>query len=86
MLLKFRDSGKLGRKRSITELKDSAIYMKPSKSNNLKSISFHCNLIKVTLKMPRFLVNESTAFTFMNMVALEMCTDFQNNFEVTSYF
>ncbi|XVF80019.1 hypothetical protein PTKIN_Ptkin15bG0036700 [Pterospermum kingtungense] len=60
---------------SIKELKESGIHVKPSNSNNLKNIYFYCNLMG-TLKMPRLLVDESTAAKFMNLVALEMCPDF----------
>ncbi|XVE61023.1 hypothetical protein DITRI_Ditri06bG0006900 [Diplodiscus trichospermus] len=35
--------------------------------------------------MPRLLVDDSTASKLMNLVALEMCPDFNNDFELTSY-
>ncbi|MFQ6648991.1 hypothetical protein Gotur_022235 [Gossypium turneri] len=35
--------------------------------------------------MPRLLVDDSTASKFLNLVALEMCPDFKNDFEVSSY-
>ena len=35
--------------------------------------------------MPRLLVDDSTGSKFMNLVALEMCRDFENDFAVTSY-
>nr|KJB78493.1 hypothetical protein B456_013G002200 [Gossypium raimondii] len=62
--------------RSIKELKESGIHVKPSTTNNLKDISFYCNFLG-TLMMPRLL--------FLNLVALEMCQDFKNDSEVTSY-
>ncbi|MBA0873739.1 hypothetical protein Goshw_006462 [Gossypium schwendimanii] len=70
--------------RSIKELKESGIHVKPSTTNNLKDISFYCNFLG-TLMMPRLLVDDSTASKFLNLVALEMCRDFKNDFEVTSY-
>ncbi|XP_017618793.1 UPF0481 protein At3g47200-like [Gossypium arboreum] len=70
--------------RSIKELKESGIHVKPSTTNNLKDISFSCNFLG-KLMMPRLLVDDSTASKFLNLVALEMCRDFKNDFEVTSY-
>ncbi|KAH1030355.1 hypothetical protein J1N35_042529 [Gossypium stocksii] len=70
--------------RSIKELKESGIHVKPSTTNNLKDISFYCNFLG-KLMMPRLLVDDSTASKFLNLVALEMCRDFKNDFEVTSY-
>ncbi|KAE8731735.1 Tetratricopeptide repeat (TPR)-like superfamily protein [Hibiscus syriacus] len=70
--------------RSFKELKESGIKVQPSESNNLKNISFHCNLLG-RLKMPRLLVDDSIAFKFMNLVALETCLDYENDFAITSY-
>ncbi|XP_022764177.1 UPF0481 protein At3g47200-like [Durio zibethinus] len=85
MILSLGDRRK-GRKtfRSIKELKESGIYVKPSKRNSIKNISFSCN-IRGRLMMPHLLVDDSTAPKFMNLVALEMCPDFENDFAVTSY-
>ncbi|KAK6289830.1 hypothetical protein POUND7_001371 [Theobroma cacao] len=70
--------------RSVKELKESGIGVGPSETNNLKNISFYCNFLG-SLKMPRILVDDSTASKFLNLVALEMCRDFENDFAVTSY-
>ncbi|XP_021282561.1 UPF0481 protein At3g47200-like [Herrania umbratica] len=70
--------------RSVKELKESGISVRPSESDNLKNISFYCNFLG-SLKMPRILVDDSTASKFLNLVALEMCRDFENDFAVTSY-
>ncbi|KAG8471364.1 hypothetical protein CXB51_036109 [Gossypium anomalum] len=70
--------------RSIKELKESGIHVKPSTTNNLNDISFYCNFMG-KLMMPRLLVDDSTASKFLNLVALEMCQDFKNDSEVTSY-
>lgn len=85
MLLSCGDSRKHRKTfRSIKELKESGIQVKPSTSNNLKNISFYCNCLG-KLMMPRLLVDDSTASKFLNLVALEMCRDFKNELEVTSY-
>ncbi|TYI44977.1 hypothetical protein E1A91_D13G002600v1, partial [Gossypium mustelinum] len=79
------DSSVMGRMLlSSGELKESGIHVKPSTTNNLKDISFYCNFLG-TLMMPRLLVDDSTASKFLNLVALEMCQDFKNDSEVTSY-
>ncbi|XVF84508.1 hypothetical protein PTKIN_Ptkin17bG0042500 [Pterospermum kingtungense] len=69
---------------SIKELKQSGVDVKPSKGNNLKNVSFHRNIFG-SLKMPRLRVDDTTASKFMNMVALEMCKDFWNDFGVSNY-
>ncbi|TYG35690.1 hypothetical protein ES288_D13G002700v1 [Gossypium darwinii] len=93
-----RDSSVMGRKllycgdsrkrrrtfRRLKELKESGIHVKPSTTNNLKNISFYCNYLG-KLMIPRLLVDDSMASKFLNLVALEMCPDFKNKFEVTSY-
>ncbi|KAK8608353.1 hypothetical protein V6N13_023779 [Hibiscus sabdariffa] len=70
--------------RSIKELRESGIRVKPSNTNNLKNISFHCNFLG-SLRMPVLLVDDSSAFKFMNLVALETCLDYENDFSITSY-
>ncbi|XP_021296043.1 uncharacterized protein LOC110425447 [Herrania umbratica] len=70
--------------RSIKDLKGTGIHVTPSESNSLKNISFYCNLLG-SLKMPRILVDDSTAAMFLNLVALEMCGNFENDLGVTTY-
>ncbi|KAK5770030.1 hypothetical protein PVK06_046179 [Gossypium arboreum] len=82
MLLSCGDNRK--HRKTIQELKESGIHVKPSTMNNLKDISFYCNFMG-KLMMPRLLVDDSTASKFLNLVALEMCQDFKNDSEVTSY-
>ncbi|XP_052482169.1 UPF0481 protein At3g47200-like [Gossypium raimondii] len=85
MLLSWGDSRRHRKTfRSIKELKESGIHVKPSTTKNLKDIHFYCNFLG-KLMMPRLLVDDSTASKFLNLVALEMCRDFKNDFEVTSY-
>ncbi|KAK8532065.1 hypothetical protein V6N12_053515 [Hibiscus sabdariffa] len=46
--------------RSIKELKESGIHVKPSKTRNLQNISFYCRFLG-KIRMPRLLVDDSTA-------------------------
>ncbi|XVF31262.1 hypothetical protein REPUB_Repub16aG0130400 [Reevesia pubescens] len=85
MLLWCGDNRKVRKTfRSIKELRESGIHVEPSKTNSPKDISFYCNILG-HLMMPRLLVDDTTASKFMNLVALEMCRDFDNNYDVTSY-
>ncbi|TYH89727.1 hypothetical protein ES332_A13G002800v1 [Gossypium tomentosum] len=81
-----RDSSVMGRK--LLSWGDSRKHRRtfrgPSTTNNLKNISFYCNYLG-KLMIPRLLVDDSMASKFLNLVALEMCPDFKNKFEVTSY-
>ncbi|KAK8546400.1 hypothetical protein V6N12_027187 [Hibiscus sabdariffa] len=70
--------------RSIKELRESGIHVKPTQTINLKNIYFYCNPLG-KLMMPRLWVDDSTVSKFMNLVALETCRDFKNNFEITTY-
>ncbi|KAK6227829.1 Protein of unknown function DUF247 [Theobroma cacao] len=70
--------------RRIKDLKEIGISVRPSESENLKNISFYCNL-RGTLKMPCILVDDSTATKFLNLLALEMCRDFENDLAITSF-
>ncbi|XP_022723065.1 uncharacterized protein LOC111280146 [Durio zibethinus] len=69
---------------SIKDLKESGIQVSPNMTCNLRNISFHSNILG-SLKMPGLVLNESTASMFMNLVALEKCPDFGNDYAVTSY-
>ncbi|XP_022722171.1 uncharacterized protein LOC111279461 [Durio zibethinus] len=65
--------------RSIMDLKESGIQVSPNMTCNLQNISFHCNILG-SLKMPLLVLDESTASKFMNLVALEKCPDFDNDY------
>ncbi|KAK2652142.1 hypothetical protein Ddye_011998 [Dipteronia dyeriana] len=67
--------------RNIEELRAAGIKLKPSQTSGVKDITFSGN----TLKLPPIVVDDSTATKFLNLVAYEMCPDFQNDFEVSSY-
>ncbi|CAN6576915.1 unnamed protein product [Malus baccata var. baccata] len=72
--------------RNVLELQAAGIYFRLSDKNSLSAISFKprfqcCGF----LYLPKIKVDDSMGPKFMNMIAYEMCPDFQNNFEVTSY-
>ncbi|XP_022744297.1 UPF0481 protein At3g47200-like [Durio zibethinus] len=70
--------------RSINELKEAGIRVTPSETSSLRDVNFYVGFLG-TLKIPRIVVDDSTGSKFMNLVAYEMCPDFKNEFEVTSY-
>ncbi|KAM1306752.1 hypothetical protein ACFX2H_009097 [Malus domestica] len=72
--------------RNVQELQAAGIHFRYSKTNSLRAISFKlrfqcCGF----LYLPIIKVDDSMRPKFMNMIAYEMCSDFQNDFEVTSY-
>ncbi|TXG70182.1 hypothetical protein EZV62_005117 [Acer yangbiense] len=67
--------------RNIEELKAAGISLKPSETSSMKSISFSGG----TLKIPPIVVDDWTEAKLLNLAAYEMCPDFQNDFEVSTY-
>ncbi|KAG4204794.1 hypothetical protein ERO13_A04G063500v2 [Gossypium hirsutum] len=70
--------------RSVKELKEAGIQVSPSETSSFRDVDFYVGLLG-TLKIPRIVVDDSTGSKFMNLVAYEMCPDFENDFGVTSY-
>ncbi|KAM5578036.1 UPF0481 protein [Rosa sericea] len=72
--------------RNIQELKAAGIHVMPSKTSTLRDISFTHPLGFVGfLYLPPISVDDSMRPKFLNLIAYEMCPDFQNDFGVTSY-
>ncbi|KAK4837325.1 hypothetical protein QYF36_004575 [Acer negundo] len=67
--------------RNIEELKAAGIKLKPTETSAVRDITFGGG----TLNLPPIVVDDSTAAKFLNMAAYEMCPDFQNGFEVSTY-
>ncbi|XP_021830029.1 putative UPF0481 protein At3g02645 [Prunus avium] len=71
--------------RNVQELSAAGIHFQPSKSNFLGDISFKSHCFAGFLSLPPISVDDSTGPKFMNLIAYEMCPDFQNDYGVTSY-
>ncbi|KAJ4824554.1 hypothetical protein Tsubulata_038036, partial [Turnera subulata] len=71
--------------RNVAELKASGIEFKRSKTNSLKAISFDPSWFLGIVKLPLLRVSDDSAPTFLNLIAYEMCPDFKNEYDVTSY-
>ncbi|XP_048432519.1 UPF0481 protein At3g47200-like [Pyrus x bretschneideri] len=71
--------------RNVQELDAAGIHFTLSNSNYLGDISFVSHCFAGFLSLPAISVDDSTGPKFMNLIAYEMCHDFQNDFAVTSY-
>ncbi|TYI03835.1 hypothetical protein ES332_A11G369700v1 [Gossypium tomentosum] len=66
---------------NVKELKKAGIWLKASKTSCLTDISFNRIFFFGKLYLPPITVDDST----MNLIAYEMCPDFDNDFTVTSF-
>ncbi|XVE95817.1 hypothetical protein REPUB_Repub02eG0166000 [Reevesia pubescens] len=71
--------------RNVKELREAGIWLRPSETSCLKDISFKRVCCVGKLRLPPITVDDSTGPKFMNLIAYEMCPDFDNDFAVTSY-
>ncbi|CAB4316870.1 unnamed protein product [Prunus armeniaca] len=72
--------------RNVQELQAAGIRFRQSKEPSvLKDIYFKSFLCCGFLYLPKIKVDDSMGPKFMNLIAYEMCPDFQNDFGVTSY-
>ncbi|TXG70267.1 hypothetical protein EZV62_005202 [Acer yangbiense] len=67
--------------RNIGKLREAGIKLKHSKTSCVGDFSFSDGM----LKLPRIIVKESTVRMFLNMLGYEMCPDFHNESEVSTY-
>ncbi|RYR40908.1 hypothetical protein Ahy_A09g046655 [Arachis hypogaea] len=66
---------------TIRELKAAGIRVRKLSNNNSVFPSFKDGM----LHLPKLTVDGSTAHIFLNLVAYEMCPDFRNHFEISSF-
>ncbi|XP_041027978.1 UPF0481 protein At3g47200-like [Juglans microcarpa x Juglans regia] len=73
--------------RNVQELKAAGIHVKRSKAKSLGGISFsrRLNFYPGFLWLPPLIVDDSTGPKLLNLIAYEMCLDFENDFGITSY-
>lgn len=74
--------------RNVQELKAAGIHVKhdSKKGDLLRNIDFKkWYFFAARLYLPRITVDDSTGPKFLNLIAYEMCPDFENDFGVTSY-
>ena len=73
--------------RNVQELREVGIRLETRESRNLGEIDFKkkWNFYPGILSMPKITVDDSTGPKFFNLIAYEMCPDFENDFGITSY-
>ncbi|KAG4941440.1 hypothetical protein AAZX31_16G134100 [Glycine max] len=71
--------------RNIKELKEAGIVLKSSKTRRPRDVSFSYGWIRSELKLPEIVVDDTTAATVLNLIAYEMCPDFENDYGICSY-
>ncbi|KAK4272374.1 hypothetical protein QN277_020941 [Acacia crassicarpa] len=71
--------------RNLKELKEAGIQVKRSKSKSPIDITFSSYCCRGELKLPDIIVDETIAPTYLNLMAYEVCPDFDNQYEISSY-
>uniref|UniRef100_A0A7N2M3D9 Uncharacterized protein n=1 Tax=Quercus lobata TaxID=97700 RepID=A0A7N2M3D9_QUELO len=73
--------------RNVQELREVGIHLETSQSSCLGEIKFtkKWNFYPGILQLPPITVDDSTGPKFFNLIAYEMCPDFENDFGITSY-
>ena len=73
--------------RNVQELGAAGIHLEYNHSSCLRMITFSkkWNFYPGILKLPPIIVDDLTGPKFLNLIAYEMCLDFDNDFGITSY-
>ncbi|RHN46066.1 hypothetical protein MtrunA17_Chr7g0238211 [Medicago truncatula] len=71
--------------RNIQDLRDVGINFKSSKTRRPRDIDFSEGLFTAELTLPEIVVDDSSATTFLNLIAYEMCPDFHNDYGICSF-
>ncbi|XP_024625175.1 UPF0481 protein At3g47200 isoform X2 [Medicago truncatula] len=71
--------------RNIQDLKAVGIRLKSSNTPSPKDIHFSDGWFTAELTLPMIIVTDSSASTFFNLTAYEMCPDFENKYEICSF-
>ncbi|RHN46054.1 hypothetical protein MtrunA17_Chr7g0238091 [Medicago truncatula] len=71
--------------RNIQDLKAVGIRLKSSMTQRLRDIDFCGGWFSAELTLPMIIVSNSSAHTFRNLIAYEMCPDFENDYGICSF-
>ncbi|XP_020213816.1 UPF0481 protein At3g47200 [Cajanus cajan] len=71
--------------RNIKELRAAGIGVKSSRTRRPSDISFSKGFLRSELTLPEIVVDDTTANTMLNLIAYEMCPDFENDYGICSY-
>ncbi|MCI19601.1 DUF247 domain protein, partial [Trifolium medium] len=70
---------------NIQDLKAIGILLKSSATRRPADIDFSEGWFATRLILPEIVVDETTTSTFLNLIAYEMCPDFENDYGVCSF-
>jgi hypothetical protein len=71
---------------NVKELKAAKIQLKRGNNSYLRNVSFTRRRFYPRYRcLPPIIMDDSTGPIFMNFIAYEMCLDFENDFDITSY-
>ncbi|GLT58125.1 hypothetical protein SLA2020_310460 [Shorea laevis] len=73
--------------RNVRELKEKGILFKAKERSSgvITDIEFNDGSCMPTLTLARIMVDDATMPKLLNLIAYEMCPDFENEYEITSY-
>ncbi|GAU24189.1 hypothetical protein TSUD_23260 [Trifolium subterraneum] len=71
--------------RNIQDLRAGRIKLKSSETRRPTDIDFFDGWFVAKLILPEIVVDETTTATFLNLIAYEMCPDFENDYEICSF-
>ncbi|GAU48586.1 hypothetical protein TSUD_405760 [Trifolium subterraneum] len=71
--------------RNIQDLRKVGIKLESSATQGPINIHFSEGWFVAKLTLPEIVVDDSTASTFLNLIAYEMCPDFDNDYEICSF-
>ncbi|XP_015948485.1 putative UPF0481 protein At3g02645 isoform X1 [Arachis duranensis] len=87
LILPLREADSWHRYKNIGDLKKAGIRVKASQAEwKWGNISFISNTFSGQLMLPGIVIDDVTPYLYHNLIAYEMCPDFDNNFEFCSYF
>ncbi|GAU48585.1 hypothetical protein TSUD_405750 [Trifolium subterraneum] len=71
--------------RNIQDLRAVGIKFKSSETRRLTDIDFSEGWFAAKLTLPEIVVDDNTAASFLNLIAYEMCPDFENDYRICSF-
>ncbi|CAK8565773.1 unnamed protein product [Lathyrus sativus] len=71
--------------RNIQDLRAAGIKLKSSATRRPTDVDFSEGWFAAKLTLPEIVVDDTTASTFLNLVAYEMCPDFKNDYGICSF-
>ncbi|KAL5067584.1 hypothetical protein RYX36_018471 [Vicia faba] len=71
--------------RNIQDLRAVGIKLKSSETRRPTDVDFAEGWFAAELTLPEIVVDDTTAATFLNLIAYEMCPDFKNDYGICSF-